>query len=49
MAEDSPIRVLVVDDSAVVRGMTTRFIEADSELQVVGSEGFGALRWLRDA
>jgi two-component system chemotaxis response regulator CheB len=32
---------MVVDDSAVVRGMTTRFIEEDSELQVVGSAGNG--------
>lgn len=36
-----PYRVMVVDDSAVVRGMTTRFIEEDSELQVVASVGDG--------
>jgi two-component system chemotaxis response regulator CheB len=36
-----PYRVMVVDDSAVVRGMTTRFIEADPELQVVASVGNG--------
>jgi len=36
-----PYRVMVVDDSAVVRGMTTRFIEADPEIQVVGSAGNG--------
>jgi len=36
-----PYRIMVVDDSAVVRGMTTRFIEEDPELQVVGSAGNG--------
>ena len=40
-SDRGPYRVMVVDDSAVVRGMTTRFIEADSELQVVGSAGNG--------
>jgi two-component system chemotaxis response regulator CheB len=34
-------RVMVVDDSAVVRGMTARFIEEDPELEVVASVGNG--------
>jgi two-component system chemotaxis response regulator CheB len=40
-SQRGPYRIMVVDDSAVVRGMTTRFIEEDSELQVVGSAGNG--------
>lgn len=34
-------RVMVVDDSAVVRGLTTRFIEQDPDMQVVASVGNG--------
>ena len=36
-----PIRILVVDDSAVIRGLITRLLEADPELAVVGSVGNG--------
>jgi len=36
-----PYRVMVVDDSAVVRGLTTRFIEEDPELEVVASVSNG--------
>ena len=32
-----PYRVMVVDDSAVIRGLLTRFLEADPEISVVGS------------
>jgi len=42
------IRVMVVDDSAVVRGLTTRWLETDGRISVVGSAGTGeaALRQL---
>jgi two-component system, chemotaxis family, protein-glutamate methylesterase/glutaminase len=36
-----PIRILVVDDSAVIRGLITRILESDPELAVVGSVGNG--------
>lgn len=36
-----PYRVMVVDDSAVVRGMTSRFLEEDPELEVVASVSNG--------
>ena len=41
-----PIRVMVVDDSAVVRGITTRFLENDGACKVVASasNGENALR-----
>jgi two-component system chemotaxis response regulator CheB len=32
-----PIRVMVVDDAVVVRGLLTRWIEAEAGLQIVGS------------
>jgi two-component system chemotaxis response regulator CheB len=38
-----PIRVLVVDDSAVIRGLITRLLESDPELAVVGSVGNGQM------
>ena len=37
------IRVLVVDDSAVIRGLITRLLEADPEVAVVGSVGNGQM------
>ena len=37
------IRVMVVDDSAVIRGMLTRIIESESDLQVVSSASDGAM------
>lgn len=47
MAENStnasPIRVMVVDDSAVIRGLITRMLEADDEVSVVASVGNGQL------
>jgi len=39
----SPIRVMVVDDSAVIRGLVTRMLEADSEIAVVASVSNGEL------
>jgi len=38
-----PIRVLLADDSAVVRGMLTRMLEADPEIVVVASVGDGQM------
>ena len=40
---DDPYRVVVVDDSAVIRGLITRCIEADPALTVVGSAANGAI------
>lgn len=39
-----PLRVMVVDDSAVIRGLITRWIETEPDMEVVGS-----LRTGRDA
>jgi two-component system chemotaxis response regulator CheB len=36
-----PIRVMLVDDSAVIRGLVTRFLESDPEIAVVASAGDG--------
>jgi two-component system chemotaxis response regulator CheB len=38
-----PVRVMVVDDSAVIRGFLTRFIESDPDLKVVTSVSNGQL------
>lgn len=38
-----PIRVLVVDDSAVIRGFLTRFVETDPDLKVITSVSNGQL------
>lgn len=37
------IRVMLVDDSAVIRGLFTRALEADPEIQVVASVGDGKM------
>lgn len=42
-AGDDPIRVMLVDDSAVVRGLITRMLEAESDIDVVASVGNGQL------
>jgi len=42
-AGDDPIRVMLVDDSAVVRGLITRMIEAETDIDVVASVGNGQL------
>jgi two-component system chemotaxis response regulator CheB len=39
----SPIRVMVVDDSAVIRGLITRALEADPAIQVVATVANGQL------
>ncbi len=46
---DTPIRVLVVDDSAIVRGLLTRALESDPAIKVVGTAMHGeqGLRWLK--
>src|SRR5262245_16929093 len=36
-----PIRVMVVDDAVVVRGMISRWVEAEADMQVVASLGGG--------
>ena len=38
-----PIRIMVVDDSAVVRGLITRILEAHPDLKVVSSVGDGLM------
>lgn len=45
---DEPYRVMLVDDSAVIRGLMARWMQADSSIQVVASAGNGlaALRQL---
>lgn len=40
---NDPVRVMVVDDSAVVRGLVTRMLEEDPHLQVVASVGNGQM------
>lgn len=40
---ENPIRVMVVDDSAVVRGLVTRMLEANSDISVVSSVGNGKM------
>ncbi len=41
--EADPIRVMVVDDSAVIRGLITRILEADSQVRVVATAGNGRM------
>ncbi|MGB0694474.1 MAG: protein-glutamate methylesterase/protein-glutamine glutaminase [Rhodospirillaceae bacterium] len=41
--DHDPIRVMVVDDSAVVRGLETRMLEADPAIKVVASVGNGQM------
>jgi two-component system, chemotaxis family, protein-glutamate methylesterase/glutaminase len=40
---ENPIRVMVVDDSAVVRGLITRMLEAEPDISVVSSVGNGKM------
>ncbi|NVJ93770.1 MAG: chemotaxis response regulator protein-glutamate methylesterase [Methylocystaceae bacterium] len=42
-SSENPIRVMVVDDSAVVRGLITRMLEAESDISVVSSVGNGKM------
>ena len=41
ISETNPIRVMVVADSAVIRGLTSRILEDDKSIQVVASVGNG--------
>lgn len=40
---DDPYRVMVVDDSAVIRGLLTRFLEAEPDIKVVQTSSDGQL------
>jgi len=40
-AAPDPVRVMIVDDSAVIRGLTKRMLEADANITVVTSVGDG--------
>ncbi len=40
---DDPYRVMVVDDSAVIRGLLTRFLEADPAISVIASVSNGQM------
>ena len=42
-ANADPYRVMVVDDSAVIRGLLTRTLESDPEISVVASVGNGLM------
>ncbi len=42
-AAGDPVRVMIVDDSAVVRGLVTRILEEDSGVSVVASVGNGQM------
>ncbi|OKH88993.1 chemotaxis protein CheB [Thalassospira sp. TSL5-1] len=47
---DPPYKVLIVDDSAIVRGLVARMLQDDSDIEVVGSvaNGEDALAVMRD-
>ncbi|MDX1738248.1 MAG: response regulator, partial [Alphaproteobacteria bacterium] len=40
-ATESPIKVMVVDDALVIRGLITRFLEAEGDMEIVASVGDG--------
>ena len=42
-ASADPVRVMVVDDSAVIRGLLTRALEGDADIRVVASVGDGQM------
>jgi two-component system, chemotaxis family, protein-glutamate methylesterase/glutaminase len=42
-ANPDPVRVMVVDDSAVIRGLLTRALEGDADIRVVTSVGDGQM------
>jgi two-component system, chemotaxis family, protein-glutamate methylesterase/glutaminase len=42
-AKENAIRVMIVDDSAVIRGLITRLLEEDSEISVVASVSNGQM------
>jgi two-component system chemotaxis response regulator CheB len=41
--DDRPVRVMVVDDSAVVRGLVTRWLDEEPEIEVVARHSNGRL------
>lgn len=41
LRSNDPYRVMLVDDSAVIRGLFTRFLEADPDVKIVASVGDG--------
>ena len=43
ISQANPIKVMVVDDSAVVRGLVTKMLEKDPLVQVIASVGNGDL------
>ena len=47
---NQPIKVLIVDDSAVIRGLLAKALVRDAEIEVVGTamHGDAALSWLKD-
>lgn len=49
MATHQKIKVLVVDDSATIRGLLTSVLQSDEDIEVTGSVGNGAsaLDWLK--
>ena len=42
---NAPYRVMVVDDSAVIRGLVTRWLEEDPSIKVVSSAANGGTRF----
>ncbi|MEM6492002.1 MAG: response regulator, partial [Pseudomonadota bacterium] len=42
-ASDAPIRVMIVDDSAVIRGLLTRYVDAEDDLYVVATAADGKM------
>ena len=45
-SQSAPVRVLVVDDSAIVRGLLTKILDSDPEITVVGSASNGKMALL---
>ena len=43
MTAEAPVEVLLVDDSAVIRGVISRGLQADAGIRVVGSAGDGQI------
>ncbi|WP_420547317.1 protein-glutamate methylesterase/protein-glutamine glutaminase [Curvivirga sp.] len=40
-SSNTPIKVMVVDDALVIRGLITRFLEAEGDIEIVASVGDG--------
>ena len=43
LSSAGPIRVMLVDDSAVIRGLLTRILEEDTDIKVINSVGNGQI------